>query len=87
MLPPPKEFYSKLNLEDIINEVYEHANNVWNKFNIKNIGEYHDLYVQLNTLLLSDIFENFRNVCLSIYQLDPARFLTAPGLSWQACLR
>ena len=56
-------------------------------FEIKNLGEYHDLYVQNYTLLLSDIFENFRNMCLSIYELDPVYFLSAPGLAWQACLK
>ena len=86
-LPHKKEFDSPLNLEDITNEDYKHANNVWNKFNIRNTGDYHDLYVQLDTLLLSDIFENFRNVCLKIYQLDPAHFLRAPGLAWRACLK
>ena len=56
-------------------------------FEIKNLGEYHDLYVQNYTLLLSDIFENFRNMCLSIYELDSVYFLSAPGLAWQACLK
>ena len=51
------------------------------------MGEYHDLYVQLDPLLHSDIYENFRKVCLGIYQLDPAHFLSAPGLAWQACLK
>ena len=56
-------------------------------FEIKNLGEYCNLYVQNDTLLLSDIFENFRNMCLSIYELDPVYFLSAPGLAWQACLK
>ena len=56
-------------------------------FEIKNLGEYHDLYVQSNTLLLADVFENFLNMCLEIHELDPARFLTAPGLAWQAALK
>ena len=56
-------------------------------FKIKNLGEYHDLYVQSNTLLLKDVFENFRNMCLEIYELDPAKFLSAPGLAWQAALK
>ena len=56
-------------------------------FNIKNIGYYHDLYVQVDTLLLSDIFKNFRDMCLEIYKLDPAYFVRAPGLAWQACLK
>ena len=57
----------------------------------KYLGEYsrkyHDLYVQSDTLLLADVFENFRNLCLEIYELDPDRFLTAPGLAWQAALK
>ena len=52
---------------------------------IKNLGDYHDLYVQSDTLL-ADVFENFRNMCNKVYELDPAHFLTAPGLAWQACL-
>ena len=54
---------------------------------IKNLGEYHDLYVQSDTLLLADVFENFRDKCIEIYELDPAHFLSAPGLAWQACLK
>ena len=56
-------------------------------FRIKNLGEYHDLYVQSDTLLLADVFENFRDNCMEIYELDTAHFLPAPGLSWQACLK
>ena len=56
-------------------------------FNLKNLGEYHDLYVQGDTLLLVDVFENFRNKCIEIYELDPTHFLSTPGLAWQACLK
>ena len=56
-------------------------------FKIKNRGEYNDLYVQCDTLLLADVFENFKDKCIKIYRLDPAYFLTAPGLAWQACLK
>ena len=59
---------------------------VWEAFKIKNLGEYHNLYVQCDTLLLADAFENFRNKCIERYELDPAHFLSAPGLAWQACL-
>ena len=86
-LPPKEAFYSNLNLEDISDEDYAHAQKVWDAFEIKNLGEYHDLYVQSDTLLLADVFENFRNMCLEIYGLDPLYFLSAPGLAWQACLK
>ena len=86
-LPPKEAFYSNLNLEDISDEDYAHAQKVWDVFQIKNRGEYHDLYVQSDTLLLSDVFENFRNKCLEIYELDPIYFVSAPGLAWQACLK
>ena len=56
-------------------------------FNLKNLGEYHDLYVQSDTALLADVFENFRDKCVEIYGLDPAHFLTAPRLTWQLCLK
>ena len=59
---------------------------VWEAFKIKNLGEYHNLYVQCDTLLLADVFENFRDKCIERYELDPAHFLSAPGLAWQACL-
>ena len=64
-----------------------HVQKVWDVFEIKNLGEYHDLCVQNDTLLLSDIYENFRNTCLSIYELDPVYFVSAPGLAWQACFK
>ena len=83
-LPDKKAFYSELNLEDITDKDYEHAQKVWKVFGIKNLGGYHDLYVQSDTLLLADVFENFRNKCIEIYELDRAHFLRAPGLVWQA---
>ena len=86
-LPDKKAFYSKLNLKNITDEDYEHVQKVWEVFGIKNLGEYHDLYVQCDTLLLVDVFENFRDKCIEIYGLDPAHFLSAPGLVWQACLK
>ena len=75
-LPSKDKFYSKLNLEDISDDDYAHAINVWNTFNINNLGEYHDLYVQLDTALLADIFENFRGKHIETDKLDPAYFLT-----------
>ena len=67
--------------------VYEHAKNVWDVFEIKNLGEYHDLYVQTDTLLLADVLENFRNKCIKTYEVDPLHFVSAPELAWQACLK
>ena len=86
-LPPKEAFYSNLNLENISDEDYEHAQKVWNISEIKNRGEYHDLHFQSDTLLLADVFENFRNKCIEIYELDPMYFASAPGLAWQACLK
>ena len=86
-IPPKEAFYSELNLEDITDKNCAHAKKLWKVFEIKNRGEYHDLYVQCDTLLLADVFENFRDKCIEIYELDPAHFLSAPGLAWQACLK
>ena len=80
-LPPKEYFYSNLNLEDINNEDYVHTQKVWDVFEIKNLGEYHDSYVQSDILLLEDVFENFRNMCLDIYELDPVYFVSAPELA------
>ena len=60
---------------------------VFKDFEIKNLGEYHDLYLKSDTLLFSDVFENFSKMCLNIYQLDSAKSLSAPGLAWQAALK
>ena len=84
-LPGKESFYSSLTMEDISETDYAHANNVFKKFNLNNLGEYHDLYV--NTLLLADVFENVRYACMKNYQLDPAHFISLPGLAWQACLK
>ena len=86
-LPDKEYFYSKLNNENITDEDYAHAQKVWDIFKIKSLGEYHDLYVQSDTALLSDAFDNFRDKCIEIYELDPAHFLTAPGLAWNAFLK
>ena len=86
-LPNKESFYSNLNMENIEDSGYRHGNNVFKIFELKNLGEYHDLYVQSDTLLLADVFENFRNKCLEVYELDPAHFLSLPGLAWQACLK
>ena len=84
-LPNKESFYSNLNVENIDDIDYIHGNNVLKRFKLKNLGEYHDLYVQSDTLLLADVFENFRNTCIKVYELDPAHLLSLPGLAWQAC--
>ena len=86
-LPPKEEFYSRLNDEDITDEDYQHAINVWNTFGCKTIRDYHDLYLKSDVLLLADVFENFRKTCLKHYKLDPAHYYTSPGLAWDACLK
>ena len=86
-LPDKESFYSSLNMENIDGIDYRHGNNVFKKFKLKNLGEYHDLYVQSNTLLIADVIENFTNICIKVYELDPAHFLSLPGLAWQACLK
>ena len=73
-------------MEYIIDKDYSHAQKVFEEF-CTDIGEYHDLYLQTDTLLLADVFESFRNVCLDIYRLDLVCFVSAPGLAWQACLK
>ena len=74
-------------MENIDDIDYRHGNNVFKKFKLKNLGEYHDLYVQSDTLLLGEVFENFRNMCIKVYELDPAHLLSLPRLAWQACLK
>ena len=87
LMPSKELFYSNLTLENIGEVDYMHANNVFKTFELNNLGDYHDLYVRSDTLLLADVFENFRNACLSNYELDPAHFVSLPGLAWQACLK
>ena len=86
-LPDKEAFYSSLNMEGITSVDYRHAKRVYKEFKPKNQGNYHDLFVQSETLLLADVIERFRNKCIEIYELDPAQFLSAPGLAWQACLK
>ena len=74
-------------MENIDDIDYRHGNNVFKRFKLKNLGEYHGLYVKSDTLLLADVFENFRNMCLKVYELDPAHFLSLLRLAWQACLK
>ena len=86
-LSSKKDFYSNLNMENIDDIDYRHGNNVFKRFKLKNLGEHHDLYVQRDTLLLADVFENFRNTYLKLCELDPGHFLSLPGLAWQAYLK
>ena len=86
-LPPREAFYSKLSGRGIKEKDYNHAWNVWNTFKMKTFKEYHELYNITDVLLLADVFENFRDICLKIYGLDPVYYFTAPGLAWDACLK
>ena len=86
-LPSKEDFYSNLNMEDIDDIDYRHGNNVFKGFKLENLGDYNDLYVQSDTLLLADVFNNFRDMCIKKYELEPAHFLSLPGLAWQACLK
>ena len=86
-LPPKEAFHSVLNDSKISEEDYIHAQNVWETFKMKTMRDYHDLYLKSDVLLLSDVFENFRDVCLDNYRLDPMFYYTAPGLAWDACLK
>lgn len=87
VLPEIKYFFSKLTESNISTEQYEHAKKVWKAFNINNLGEYIDLYMKTDILLLADVFENFRYTCFNIYKLDPAHYFTAPGFSFDAMLK
>ena len=86
-LPTKEEFYSILNNEHISDEDYSHAQKVWNTFKLQTMGEYHNLYLKSDILLLADVFENFRKTCLQYYKLDPCHYFTSPGLSWDAMLK
>ena len=86
-LPTKEDFFSILNNEHITDEDYNHALKVWKTFSLKNMGEYHNLYLTSDILLLADVFENFRKTCLEYYKLDPCHYFTSPGLSWDAMLK
>ena len=86
-LPPKEDFYSILNDEHITDDDYKHSQAVWETFKLKTMGDYHDLYLQSDVLLLADVFENFRKTCLEYYKLDPCHYFTSPGLSWDAMLK
>jgi hypothetical protein len=86
-LPPKTAFYSNLNKAGISDEDYKHAKTVWDAFDCRTLTDFHVLYNISDVLLLADIFENFRDVCMEHYQLDPAWYYTSPGLAWDACLK
>ena len=83
-LPKKTSFFSRLKQEKISDEDFEHAQRVWREFELKNMGDFHDLYLKTDVLLLADVMENFRKLCEKHYELDPAHFYTVPGLSWDA---
>ena len=74
-------------MTNVSKDDYEHALRVWKEFGIHNLGDYHNLYLQTDVILLANVFEAFRDTCLEHYKLDPAHFYTSPGLAWKACLR
>lgn len=86
-LPTYEDFYDKLRGEHISKSDYKRAVDVWNLFKCKTLGDYSDIYLKTDVLLLADVFENFRTVCMKHYALDPAQYFTAPGLSWDAMLK
>ena len=86
-LPDKCEFFNSLKDKCISTEEYDRAINVWNTFKIKTLGEYHDLYLKADVLLLTDVFEKFIKTCLEYYKLDPCHYFSSPGLSWDAVLK
>ena len=86
-LPSKEQFYSRLTEEDLTNDDYKKAKQIWKHFGIKNMGEYHDLYLKTDVLLLTDVFENFRDMCLSYYGLDPVYYYTLPNFAFDAMLK
>ena len=86
-LPCKEQFYSILNDKHISDNEHEHTRKVWELFHMKNLGEYHDLYLKTDVLLLTDVFENFRKTCMQFYTLDPCHYFTSPGLAWDSMLK
>ena len=87
LLPAKNEFYSILNDTHISDELYNHAQKIWKEFEIETMGQYHDMYLKCDVLLLADVFENFRKTCKQYYKLDPCHYFTSPGLAWDAMLK
>ncbi|XP_031558177.1 uncharacterized protein LOC116294670 [Actinia tenebrosa] len=86
-LPSKDCFYSTLNESGIKDEEYQHALDVWQKHDCQTMGDYHDIYLRSDVVLLADVFQSFRKMAMEYYGLDPANFYTAPGLSWSALLK
>ena len=86
-LPTKDKFYSILNDQHITDDEYDHAKEVYNTFMIRTLGDYHDLYLVSDVLLLTEVFESFRKTCMQYYKLDPCHYFTSPGLSWDAMLK
>jgi len=86
-LPPQEEFYSTLNESGIMENEYTHAKEVWEHFGCRTLGEYSDLYLKIDVLLLTDVFENFRDICMKTYCIDPAYYYTAPGMAFDCMLK
>ncbi|GBM25735.1 hypothetical protein AVEN_242003-1 [Araneus ventricosus] len=86
-LPPTSAFCNSLRNEKVSDDDYEYAQSIWDIFSLQTLGDYHNLYMTSDVLLLADVLENFRTLCLNFYKIDPCHLYTAPGLAWQACLR
>ena len=86
-LPPIEAFYRKLNMSSISSDDYQHAQRVWKEFRIHNLGDYHDLYLRTDVVVLANVYDAFRETCLEHYKLDPVHFYTSPGLAWKTCLK
>ncbi|KYN07670.1 PREDICTED: uncharacterized protein LOC108779646 [Cyphomyrmex costatus] len=86
-LPPRESFRSSLTGDTVSESDYAHAANVWQRFSVRTLGEYSDLYLKTDVLLLADVFENFRDSCVASYDLDPAHYYTLPGFTWDAMLK
>ena len=86
-LPNKSKFFSSFKDECISEKDYQRANNVWNAFKMKAMGDYHDLYLKRDVLLLADVFEKFIKTCLDYYRLDPCHYFSSPGLSWDVMVK
>jgi hypothetical protein len=86
-LPPISAFHSRLTGDDVTQSDYDHAQRVWREFGLQTLGQYHDIYLKTDVLILADVFEKFRATCLKYYRLDPAHYFSLPGFAWDAMLR